>query len=154
MTNCPVPKTETPPCPDNACRMEANESGVQGPYTLQSALKDYPDKSQSPGHEKLKSLLEQHPSETVYMYVIESIQQDNSGSYWQTGCAPNFQGGAITLCTCKHWMRTFKPVEDWKQGVWIAGFAGLTHTAQQSLVYLTRVGELQGMFTTTSRPSL
>ncbi len=79
-------------------------------------------------------------SEAVYMYVIQSIEQDDPGLFWQHGCAPNFQGGVITLCTCKHWMRTFKPVEDWK-GVWIAGFSGLTHTDQQSLVYLMRIGE-------------
>jgi hypothetical protein len=37
------------------------------------------------------------------------------GQYSQTASAPNFQGGVITLCTCKHWMRTFKPAK-WRLG--------------------------------------
>ncbi len=34
----------------------------------------------------------------------------------------NFQGGRLTLCTCKHKLRAERPAEQW-DGWWIAGFA-------------------------------
>jgi len=75
---------------------------------------------------------------TVYCYVIATIQIDGQG-FSQTGSAPNFQGDLITLCTCKHFMRTFLDAPGW-QGKWIAGFTGVeAGTGRNDLVYIMRV---------------
>jgi hypothetical protein len=82
---------------------------------------------------------------TVYCYVIETVK-NNNGYFRQKGCGPNWQGGLITLCTCKHYMRTFKNSEDWK-GIWIAGFTSINDGSsgkdgsnrKNALVYLMKV---------------
>lgn len=80
--------------------------------------------------------------EDVYAYVVRSVRPAN-GEYAQTGSAPNFQGGLITLCTCKHRMRASLSPEQWQRGVWVAGLTSWdkAFSKQQSLVYLMRVGE-------------
>jgi len=78
--------------------------------------------------------------ETVYAYVVASIDLED-GKFIQTGSAPNFQGGLITLCTCKRRMRTFRTPENWKR-TWIAGLCSLKGAGdQQALFYLMRVEE-------------
>lgn len=81
-------------------------------------------------------------SERVYGYVVRSVRP-RDGMYMQTGSAPNFNGGLITLCTCKHSMRASLTPEQWQKGVWVAGFTSWDKdfNKQQSLVYLMRVGE-------------
>ena len=75
----------------------------------------------------------------VYCYVIATIKNQN-GHFFQTGSAPNFQGGLVSLCTCKHFMRTFKDTEDWVDK-WIAGFSGVAAgNGNNVLVYLMKVG--------------
>jgi len=75
----------------------------------------------------------------VYSYVVRTIKRQGSG-FVQSGSGPNFQGGMMTLCTCKHWMRTFLNVDSWC-GVWIAGFSGVNATDRgNGLVYLMQVG--------------
>jgi len=75
---------------------------------------------------------------TVYCYVIATIDIDGRG-FLQKGSAPNFQGDLITLCTCKHFMRTFLDAPGW-QGKWIAGFTGVeAGTGRNDLVYIMRV---------------
>ncbi len=75
----------------------------------------------------------------VYAYVISTIGRD-SERFVQYGSAPNWQGGVLTLCTCKHWMRSFGTPEDWC-GRWIAGFSGVkAGGGRNALVFLTRVG--------------
>jgi hypothetical protein len=82
---------------------------------------------------------------TVYCYVIETVK-NNNGCFRQKGCGPNWQGGLITLCTCKHYMRTFKNSEDWK-GIWIAGFTSINDGSsgkdgsnrKNALVYLMKI---------------
>lgn len=75
---------------------------------------------------------------TVYCYVIATIQFDGR-EFSQTGSGPNFQGDLITLCTCKHFMRTFLDAPDW-QGKWIAGFTGIrAGSGRNALVYMMRV---------------
>jgi hypothetical protein len=74
----------------------------------------------------------------VYCYVITTIHFDG-GEFLQEGSAPNFQGDLMTLCTCKHFMRTFLDAPDW-QGKWIAGFTGVkAGTGRNALVYMMRV---------------
>jgi len=76
----------------------------------------------------------------VYSYVIATVRIRN-GRFVQTGSAPNFQGGVVTLCTCKHFMRTFIDVNDWPK-YWIAGFTGVkAGGGRNALVYLMKVGQ-------------
>jgi hypothetical protein len=79
----------------------------------------------------------------VYGYVIASVVPDGRGGFLQTGSAPNWEGDTLTLCTCKHEMRTYLPPVEWLRGKWIAGLCGwsLPFRKQQSLVTLMRVGE-------------
>jgi hypothetical protein len=75
----------------------------------------------------------------VYFYVVETIKNQN-GYFFQTGSAPNFQGDMVSLCTCKHFMRTSMDTEDWVDK-WIAGFSGVTADNRwNALVYLMKVG--------------
>lgn len=77
---------------------------------------------------------------SAYSYIVKSVSMDESGHrFEQRGSAPNFQGGRITLCTCKHQMRTSLNCSDWP-GNWMAGFTSRRiHGGQHWLFYLTRV---------------
>lgn len=76
----------------------------------------------------------------LYSYLIRSIERDADG-FIQRGCAPNFQGELITLCTCKHRMRTFFDAAGWTEDKWIAGFSGVkVDPTRSALVYVMRVG--------------
>ena len=75
--------------------------------------------------------------ETVYSYIVITVECLN-GRLRQEGSAPNFQGDLITLCSCKHWMRTFRDTESWK-GVWIAGYT--RRDLGNRLFYLMRISE-------------
>lgn len=65
----------------------------------------------------------QSATEKVHSYVVRTVKWDrNENLFEQTGSAPNFQGGYITLCTCKHQMRATQDSDSWLN-TWIAGFA-------------------------------
>jgi hypothetical protein len=82
----------------------------------------------------------------VYSYVVKSVRMDEQGKQFeQWGSAPNFQGGRLTLCTCKHQMRTnLETPEEWR-GTWIAGFTSRSLRVAGAperrhwLFYLTKV---------------
>ena len=75
----------------------------------------------------------------VFCYVVATIKNRN-GQLFQTGSAPNFQGDLVSLCTCKHLMRTAMDPEEWV-GKWIAGFSSLAAGNRANvLVYLMKVG--------------
>ena len=75
--------------------------------------------------------------DTVYSYIVDTVEYEE-GRLRQCGSGPNFQGGLITLCSCKHWMRTARHTESWK-GVWVAGFT--RKSLGNRLFYLMRVSE-------------
>jgi len=76
---------------------------------------------------------------TVYSYVVRTVGEDG-GRLFQRGSGPNVEGGYITLCTCKHGMRTYMDARSWK-GIWVAGFTGVTSGQHQNdLFYLMKVG--------------
>ncbi len=75
----------------------------------------------------------------VYAYVMSTVVL-KGGEFQQTGCGPNFQGGRLTLCTCKHRMRTSLACEEWKDK-WVAGFTSLKCERRHWLFYLARVEE-------------
>ncbi len=75
----------------------------------------------------------------IYSYVVTTIKNQN-GQFFQTGSAPNFQGDLVSLCTCKHFMRTFMDNKDW-MGKWVAGFSGVAAgNGKNMLVFLMKVG--------------
>jgi hypothetical protein len=85
----------------------------------------------------------------VYVYVITTVGNENC-QFVQTGSAPNFQGGCITLCTCKHKDRAYSPKPDchgpdstqpWK-GIWVTGICGPAAISPRGLFYLMLVGEV------------
>ena len=77
--------------------------------------------------------------ETVYYYVVDTVKYRNSHLY-QKGSAPNFQGDLITLCSCKHFMRTARDTESWN-GVWVAGYTGRSRSREHNLFYLMRTSQ-------------
>ena len=75
----------------------------------------------------------------VYCYVVDSVRNEGEG-FVQGGSGPNFQGDMVSLCTCKHHMRTSLSPADW-EGKWVAGFTGVgAGGGKNALVYLTKVG--------------
>ncbi|MCL4339987.1 MAG: hypothetical protein JRN37_04180 [Nitrososphaerota archaeon] len=92
---------------------------------------------------ELERKLEKYKAEEVYAYIVQSVEYDGS-KFLQAATGPNFEGGIITLCTCKHRMRASsrKVKEGWKS-TWIAGFTGqrLFRDGRNYLFYLMRVGE-------------
>ncbi len=76
---------------------------------------------------------------TVYSYVVATVEY-RDGRLFQTGSGPNFQGDLVTLCSCKHLMRTYRDPEHW-EGVWIAGFTSYTHLGKNKLFYLMMVSQ-------------
>lgn len=76
----------------------------------------------------------------LYIYILTTVEKDKhdlSGkTLIQTGSAPNFQGGYMTLCSCKHEMRTGRLPLSWKD-VWIAGLTN--KAAGNYLFYLMKV---------------
>ncbi|MEK7693426.1 MAG: hypothetical protein AAB349_04475, partial [Chloroflexota bacterium] len=71
---------------------------------------------------------------SLYAYIVDTIQYDGN-IFCQTGSGPNFQGDVITLCSCKHQMRSGLSVGEWP-GVWIAGFTGVGKVGGEPLNYL------------------
>jgi hypothetical protein len=88
--------------------------------------------------DRLTQMIESE-SDAVYAYVMSTVVLER-GQLQQTGTGPNFQGGIITLCTCKHRMRTSLPCEDWPNK-WIAGFTSLDCGRHHWLFYLAKVKE-------------
>lgn len=73
----------------------------------------------------------------AYSYVVDTVIF-HRGRFYQTGSAPNFQGGMVTPCSCKHRMRTARDAGSWK-GVWIAGFVSSKYVGTHKLFYLMKV---------------
>jgi hypothetical protein len=77
----------------------------------------------------------------VYGYVVATVRPQGAG-FLQLGSGPNFDGGLVTLGTCKHAMRASLSPTAWTTRKWVAGLTGwnAAFKKQQSLVYLMRVG--------------
>jgi hypothetical protein len=85
-------------------------------------------------------------AQPVYAYIVTTVK-NRGGLLGQTGSAPNFQGGYITLCTCKHkdrasspphGRRGTNPADHW-QGMWVAGLCSPTEFRPRALFYLMLV---------------
>ncbi len=80
--------------------------------------------------------------DTVYCYIVDTVEY-SEGRLYQTGSGPNFQGDLITLCSCKHKMRTYQDIKSRTKGVWIAGFTNSRDrdSGSNRLHYLMMVSE-------------
>lgn len=80
----------------------------------------------------------------AYIYVVTTAKLAPSGTFNQTGSAPNFNGDRVTLCTCKHKDRSSPPPpncqgpnsKDPWQGVWVSGICSATVLRPRGLFYL------------------
>ena len=111
-----------------------NENAYQAmPYTGRLA------KNLNLSPQALSESIVPYRQDTVYSYIVDTVEY-YEGRLYQTGSGPNFQGDLITLCSCKHLMRTYLDVESWK-GVWIAGYTSVRDLGRNKLFYLMRVAE-------------
>jgi hypothetical protein len=62
--------------------------------------------------------LQQHEQDDVYLYTQHEIFYDG-GVIKQTRSTPNWEGGLVTFCNCKHNMRTYQ--RDTWVGAWLVG---------------------------------
>ena len=85
---------------------------------------------------RLKELTAKY-SGKVYSYMVDSVKV--GAHFEQHGTGPNFQGGYITLCTCKHQMRSRLTVSEWP-GKWLAGFTSRAPLGDHWLFYLAKIG--------------
>jgi hypothetical protein len=76
-----------------------------------------------------------------YSYVVSTVNlKPNAMGFEQHGSAPNFQGEVLTLCTCKHQMRSRLSADQWQDDVWIVGFTSRTiYAGKHWLFYLAKV---------------
>ena len=77
----------------------------------------------------------------AYTYILSTVTLNrNTLDFEQHGSAPNFQGDVLTLCTCKHQMRSRLSADQWQDDVWIAGFTSRSiHAGTHWLFYLAKV---------------
>ena len=78
------------------------------------------------------------PTAAAYSYIVRTVTWDEE-SFVQKGSAPNFQGGVLTLCTCKHQMRAGRDAPAWI-GSWLVGFTSRTLLEDQHwLFFLAKI---------------
>jgi hypothetical protein len=95
-------------------------------------------------NQNLKSVTQALGADAViYAYVMTSVKKEN-GLMMHNGCGPNLEGGLITLCTCKHHMRSAGHwLNDAKKGgnnKWVAGFTN-NKAGKNALFYLMKISE-------------
>ena len=77
----------------------------------------------------------------AYSYIVRTVEWDHvTMIFEQYGSAPNFQGDHLTLCTCKHQLRSRLSAGEWEDDVWLAGFTSRTiHDGKHWLFFLAKV---------------
>ena len=90
----------------------------------------------------LMQKLNQYQNDEIYFYVLTTLKWVNE-EIIQQGCGPNLEGDLITLCTCKHYLRTFPDI---RPNTWIAGLTSLNLSKKirfpSLLFYLTRISHV------------
>jgi hypothetical protein len=94
---------------------------------------------------KIPAALQQRPA---FVYVVDSVNVFPD-EFVQTGCAPNYQGGLMSLCTCMHLHRSSpppkgrrgpNPTDPWG-GIWVAGLGSTSGERPRALFYLMLIGQ-------------
>ena len=102
----------------DSCSKPKDSSGCHTPQVVQS-VQPFPESGllADNSHLPLALLAKRlrRIRDRAYSYVVRSVKLDRSTmSFEQHGSAPNFQGEVLTLCTCKHQMRSSQPAEEWR----------------------------------------
>ena len=127
------------------CGRTARETAKNG-RNLQSVYQDMPTQGRLVENLNVprQALLEKIApfiGDTVYSYVVDTVKHDMyKDRLQQEGTSPNFQGDMITLCACKHQMRTYPAFKSGEE-VWVAGYTSSSHPSGQMLFYLMRVSQ-------------
>jgi hypothetical protein len=73
---------------------------------------------------KLEKKIKKYSDDTIYFYIVTTVKYDEEKNIFrQAGIGPNLEGGFVSLCTCKHYMRTFPGIQ---KGTWVAGVTGVS----------------------------
>jgi Nucleotide modification associated domain 2 len=104
---------------NRGCEPTKSQSQKTQQFPTEQPLSDNLDLSR----EKLLARVSHHTAK-AYSYVVRTVAWKDD-VFMQKGSAPNFQGGILTLCTCKHQMRAGRDVTTWV-GSWLAGFTSRT----------------------------
>ncbi|MEO7297577.1 MAG: hypothetical protein ABI042_03260 [Verrucomicrobiota bacterium] len=128
------------PCTPNRKNGGPRNSTEYQPMPSTGRLKKNTDWSLNKLRDNIDNELQDHPP---YLYVVKSLVKNKDGTFGQKGCAPNFQGGLITLCTCKHKDRAYPPkrglkLTTWKK-MWVAGICSPSAFRPRGLFYLMLV---------------
>lgn len=88
---------------------------------------------------RLQKKIKEYLDEPIYYYIIKSVDLVNN-KFIQKGSGPNLEGDIITLCTCKHKMRTYPKID---RGTWIAGITSknIGGNIGNYVFYLARIKE-------------
>lgn len=76
--------------------------------------------------------------DVVRAFPLHQIYLED-GIFKQTRSGPNWQGGVLTLSTCKHYMRTSQT--QWR-GSWLAAFTPKVGCGENYLIMLARVADV------------
>lgn len=76
-------------------------------------------------------------------YTVKSVEPSRKGdnTFIQAGCGPNFEGGLISQCTCRHDIRAkWYTLTGWRSK-WLAGFTGYgkNRCGDSYLFYLMKI---------------
>jgi len=93
----------------------------------------------------LSDLKNEIKNESVFVeaYKVSTVKgSQDTTSFIQTGCGPNFEGGLLSQCMCRHDIRQRHTCEEWENN-WIAGITGKLSMCGKSedtyLFYLMKV---------------
>lgn len=84
------------------------------------------------------SALNAPKKDVVRTFPLHQIYLED-GIFKQTRSGPNWQGGILTLTTCKHYMRTANL--DW-EGMWLAGFTPKVGCNENYLLFLAKIAHV------------
>ena len=121
------PSINTPPVRQGCVVQGAVNRAVVGhaPARVPSDHQPFPDYGPLHAHldltlEQLAEALRKGPRGDVYVYVVRTVDL-RGRRFAQCGNSPNFQGGVVTLCACKHKMRASPVFGRSGRPLWIAG---------------------------------
>lgn len=116
--------------------------GEKRELTSEKYYQDYPYKGALKDNMNLfkadiSSILKFDRANWILAYTIDTVRLEK-GKMIQTGCGPNIEGGIVSLCTCKHRMRSYiTDIEEW-EGNWIAAFCS-KKGRENALFYLMKI---------------
>lgn len=81
------------------------------------------------------------PDDAVIRTFPQHLIFLEDGIFKQTRSGPNWQGGVLSLSTCKHYMRTSGDAESWV-GSYLAGFTPKSECGENYLLFLAEISQV------------